>query len=732
MFNHPAFSLPQDQHRKILGLVESVIYSNDDIAVFNVSIIKSKIKVVLNCSIIPSFPQIGEIWEFYGQDEDHVKYGAQFRVIKCARQQPSGALIVNYISYHLLGFGSYKAQRLWDTFGEDIYNILDAGDIRRLIGKKSGNIPKEVAIGFVEKWKQNKIETSVVAFVHEIGFKNNIAKYLLQSYGDLAISKINENPYRLLAFAEFNKIDDIAIDYFGIQKNDARRLQASILASIYKFYDSGSTAIRRDDLIKSVQKLSEQSKQCVVNAIEISLNCHLIVSINANLMQGFGQSAMEKFVSKKISGYFKRNYAEDRSYVSFDVNVDLLSTFEQNNNILLSVEQRKIVEAILLQGLVIVDVGKNVGITTCISAAIHQLESVVKIVQVSMTSDSAFRRSQKSDVDVITIDSFLLSNKDSIHDASKIVVYEANMIDLPTMIMILRLVPSHGSLVLVGDSRQLPPLGPGLVFHTLCSNDDIPIYRLSEIYADNGANFLPMVFECVSHGKRPVLDAFDKGKGESGQYGLCYLSANTFDISKIIPGLHYFVRKWGDVQIIAPTVAMCDDINIRVHNGYRESGSKKPLVTCAKTIGLDDLIICINKISNKGLTKHSIGQITEVYDPPIINPNTGDVAELCYASADFNNQSVLLSSEDFKNIKLGYCITCKQAIGHEFERVIIAIKNYIHLDNTWIYSAINCAQKQAILLGDIELFYLKCNNELSSSMTRCTALNHYLNEYLHG
>src|SRR5207302_397135 len=63
-----------------------------------------------------------------------------------------------------------------------------------------------------------------------------------------------------------------------------------------------------------------------------------------------------------------------------------------------------------------------------------------------------------------------------------LVVDETSMVDVPLMHSLLRAVPNHAGLILVGDVDQLPSVGPGTALHDLIESSVVPTVRLTEVF----------------------------------------------------------------------------------------------------------------------------------------------------------------------------------------------------------------------------------------------------------
>lgn len=63
-----------------------------------------------------------------------------------------------------------------------------------------------------------------------------------------------------------------------------------------------------------------------------------------------------------------------------------------------------------------------------------------------------------------------------------VIVDETSMVDIPLMRSLICALKMHCRLILVGDSDQLPSVGPGNVLRDLIESEIVPQVRLTEIF----------------------------------------------------------------------------------------------------------------------------------------------------------------------------------------------------------------------------------------------------------
>ncbi len=101
----------------------------------------------------------------------------------------------------------------------------------------------------------------------------------------------------------------------------------------------------------------------------------------------------------------------------------------------------------------------------------------------------------------------------------------------------------------------------------------------------------------------------------------------------------------------------------------------------------------------------SIGTITEVYDVPL----TGiEGEERVVANGHFEGIDVEIKESDISGagpiLQHGYAVTVHKAQGSQWPRIIFPVRGSRNLDRTLVYTAITRAEKEVVIVGDIDAF----------------------------
>jgi exodeoxyribonuclease V alpha subunit len=84
-----------------------------------------------------------------------------------------------------------------------------------------------------------------------------------------------------------------------------------------------------------------------------------------------------------------------------------------------------------------------------------------------------------------------------------LVIDESSMIDVPLMSDLLRAVPRHANVILVGDVDQLPSVGPGTVLRDIIDSGAAPVVRLTEIFRQAAGSQIVTNAHRIKNGEMP-------------------------------------------------------------------------------------------------------------------------------------------------------------------------------------------------------------------------------------
>ena len=635
-------------------------------------------------------PAIGEVWSLKGEGRRHPKYGDQVHVEQGSLVQPTGQLIINFLSKHPafegLGIGKAKATRLWKNFGSDLYEVLRQGDLEKL----TYVLAEESARRLVEAWRAVSEEAAIVSFLDAHGFDARLADKVRKIWPGDAPTKLNENPYRMLAFAGWEKVDRMAHS-LGVAQCDPRRQVAAVEACLYQRLDAKHTLTPHAMLLDGVcAAMGTGGRGMGRAAVDRALGEHAIVATGDGY-QPLGAAVMEKAITNYLHELLTGAPGPERNLFSSSLSsiiVEPIASFEESAGLRLNAGQRRGVEMALHYPLSVLTGGAGTGKTTVLQV-IHRIaeQVAVPVLQMALSGRAAQRLREATGRPASTIAAFLLAaEQGSVHSASELLVIidESSMLDTPVMYSIVRALPAHARLLLVGDPYQLPPIGFGLVFHVLAASPHIPKVELVEVHRQAQSSGIPQIAREIRHGIVPSLPAF---AGLSA--GVSFIEADDGDVMDYILGVLTAWRGCEDTQVLGVTkrgASGTRNINATLH--AMASAAKPKLEGWAFAEG--DPIIYLMNDYQKELWNGSLGRIESILS------SNGRRSLMCCLDGARRE----IPEADFHRIDLAYAITVHKAQGSQFKRVIVPIVKTRLLDRTLIYTALTRGVEQVVFVGD--------------------------------
>lgn len=195
----------------------------------------------------------GQWWRVAGEIAEQVrivdnyKYREwQIEAVTAELVRPSGEHLITLMagSPAFDGIGTVKARKLWERFGERLYELLDAGDVDTLASVLTVDVARQA----VAAWAQFG-DTKTLQWLHTQGFPAGLGKKLIAFFGSNTARAIEADPYRLLSFcAGWREVDSLALNHFKVFLDDRRRLQGAIEEALYRAFAAGHTVTSIDAL----------------------------------------------------------------------------------------------------------------------------------------------------------------------------------------------------------------------------------------------------------------------------------------------------------------------------------------------------------------------------------------------------------------------------------------------------------------------------------------------------
>jgi exodeoxyribonuclease V alpha subunit len=613
---------------------------------------------------------------------------------------PSGEHIVTFIAEcpAFEGFGTVKARRLWERYGEALYQLLEAGDPTAF----SGTLTQEAAQRLVNAWQEHG-QSQNLQWLQAVGLDVRMGKKALQFFGDETRARIEEDPYRLLSFTgKWASVDQLAKDHFGVMPADPRRLRGAIEEACYRLFALGHTTMLTADLMEKVSPLLGRPpsgvrwRDMLSIALSEGLSNGSVVQTQHGLQQ-LGALVMERQVARAIQ---ERLAGPEQPLLPLDQAGHLIAAGEEQDGIELNPEQRQALHMASVHRFCCITGGAGVGKTTVLKALYRLYDHVgTKVLQVALAGRAAKRMQEATGRPALTIASFLNGVAPATFDGPTVlVVDEASMVDLVSMSRVCQVLPAHVRLVLVGDPFQLMPVGPGLVFHCVLQVPGVPVTELKTVKRYGGE--IAAVATAVRAGRWRDMSSDETAP-------IAFIPCERRLIAELVVELYALDTE--GTQVLAPLrngPAGTKTLNMLCQERFTKSQPaiafwsddyEQPAL-CGLNLG--DMVLCTRNLWDKGLQNGSLGRVVEVVPIPSREATTTDDALAWVEWDDGIRRAVTVDMLD--DLELGYSVTVHKAQGSQWRRVIIPVTDSRLLDRTLLYTAITRAQLQVILVGDVE------------------------------
>ncbi|WP_295618148.1 ATP-dependent RecD-like DNA helicase [uncultured Intestinimonas sp.] len=501
---------------QIEGTVESVVFRNEEngYTVLRLDIGAKEPATVVGC--MPGAAP-GEGLTVQGTWGRHPSYGAQFKAEIVERRIPVGekAMYEYLASGAIKGVGSSTARKLVDTFGEDVFTVLEEHP-ERLTQIKG--ITRKRALQIGDAFRLQMGMRRLLEFLGEHRLPLQLGMPLYRRFGDVALEVLRDDPYLLVdeeLGVPFSRADQLALD-LGMEGEDPQRVTAGLLFELSHNLNNGHTFLPAGKLLWATGRL--------LGVEELPL----LEGLDALTAQGV---VVRETVAGEDACYLA-SVQEAEEYVAFRLGEmcaqelqppqgleRLLDRIQAEQGIVYAPQQREAVELAAGRQVMLLTGGPGTGKTTCLRGALALFDALgLETALAAPTGRAAKRLGEACGAEATTIHRLLETQFDSrtgqlvfTHDedepleADAVIVDETSMVDVPLMRALLAALRGDCRLILVGDPDQLPSVGPGNLLSDLLRSGKVPTVRLTEIFRQAARSAIVRNAHLVDQGQVPDL-----------------------------------------------------------------------------------------------------------------------------------------------------------------------------------------------------------------------------------
>ena len=717
------------------GQVIDIIYKNEINSYTVATFETSEMEETTIVGYLP-FVSEGDNLKVTGDVVKHPDYGEQFKVATFEKTMPTTpeALEKYLANGNFKGIGPATAKKIVNTFGKDTINVikLEPNKLTQIKG-----ISKEKAFEIAEQFLANWEIWQIVGFLDKFGIGPQSAENVYKKLGEGALEKISENPYILIDVASkvnFEKVDRIALE-LGVEQDNYKRIRSGIKYGLEKIGLNGNSCVLYENLLKYEQDLLRVDIDSIENTI-ISMKAkgELVLEDRDDGQEWVYSKPFydaEKNIAERIIGLRNADNVKEIKTLKKD-----LERIEKNIDIELSEKQKEAIESINDNNVCIITGGPGTGKTTIIKAIIELYKKHgMKPVLCAPTGRAAKRMTETTGEEAKTLHRLLelagiSDDTDNFNtdllvtpiDGDIIIVDEASMIDMFLMNYLVKAIYKGTKLVLVGDTDQLPSVGPGSILKDIIDSNQVHTITLNQIFRQAAKSKIIVNAHRVNEGENFIGGKIKKTQIDEEQIDLLddffYINeTNQEKIQQTIISLcKGRLKLYGDydffnnIQIITPTKKGklgTKELNVLLQNELNPvEEEKKERDFGDIKFREQDRVMQTKNNYNILWEKENEREFKKELGNGIFNGELGTIERINKEEKTVkvrfdDGKAATYDNTDLEQLEHAYAITVHKSQGSEFDVVILVASQSapMLLTRNLIYTAMTRAKKLLIIIG---------------------------------
>lgn len=636
-------------------------------------------------------PQVGLEYTFRGRRERHPRWGEQFAFTDYRVSYPTDLdAIRSYLMENCKWIGPEISRRLVNAYGKETLAVCkaDPGRVAIEIPGITLRRAQEIAAMLRNNEANENLQLALKDLLGGTKVTRRALNQILEKWGQDAPALIRENPYALIEAIDgigFLTADDVARK-IGYDFSGAPRIRAGVIHTLKEqAFGQGHTCLPRAKLLAEAEAILAVPSERIAAELGPLEKDGLVVSVD-----GF---------------VYLKSYHDDEKLIAEKLKILARQTLPPGQPDFegLAGDQKEALSNAVASGVFILTGAPGTGKTFTIKRIIGSFTEA-RVALAAPTGKAAKRIYEQSGRLAVTIhkllepqmvgDRFVFTrNAENPIEADLIVLDEVSMVDTPLMARFLEAVAPGTRLILVGDTYQLPSVGPGNILKDLIASGAIPSTELTIIKRQDEGLIIRNCHRIkngqdIELGNSTARDFFflKREDQEALQETILDLVSRRFPES-------YKADPLKEVQVITPlrekTALSCKALN----DLFQQRLNPSPKIDGVRF-----------KVGDKVI------QTKNQYDLDIINGDIGyirdiDVRERTITVAFENPERVVQLPLHQNDLELAYAITCHKFQGSEARIIVVPIHRSfgpLIMQRQWLYTAVSRAREVCVLVGQRE------------------------------
>jgi exodeoxyribonuclease V alpha subunit len=665
----------------------------------------------------------GEFFNADGNWQDDAEHGLQFKAETLLTTPPSTVEgIEKYLGSGLVkGIGPQYARRIVQVFGPRTLQVIDESPsfLKEVKGLGSRRIQR-----IRESWKQQRAVRDIMVFLQSHGVGTARALRIYKIYGEHAVDKVREDPYRLATDVwgiGFQTADDLA-RRLGLDPQSVKRARAALRFVLQEASGEGHVALPESAALERAGRLTGIERDVLIAAVgELVAHGDALRETELTPEPWLYLRALhhaEAGVAERLTALLAGTHP------LAGINAEKALTWvEEKMTLTLADRQRDAVARALTQKVLVITGGPGTGKSTLMRGILDIFQAKkLRCALAAPTGRAARRLGEATGRDAKTIHRLLefdlggpKRTEDRPLDVDLLVVDEASMMDVLLAHQLLRALPATACLLLVGDVDQLPSVGPGAVLADIIASAAVPVARLTEIFRQAQESGIVRAAHAIHAGELPASAPADK----LGDFYFIEVDEPPIILERIVALVReriparFGLDPFRDVQVLTPMNRF--DLGARALNARLQEILNPPMdepevARFGWTFRIGDKVLQTANNYQKEVYNGDIGRVTKIDEQE-------QELEVAY-----ENRTVAYEFDELDELALAYALTIHKSQGAEYPAVVIPLhtQHYHLLQRNLLYTGVTRGKQLVVLVGSRKALALAVGR--GEAAGRCTAL----------